>query len=152
MQFCLHLETYHSNLVISGTETWGIYLQCPFVHESVFFFFISHTFNSVDWFLTDYTIEVYSMCNETATKGFHFHIKNHMCGQSTIIYDYTVHAFLETLPQYTNQLMRLLSIYMLLRYYVKGKRFKMDKPFGFSVGNFSIVLKQYNILFSLRYC
>ena len=116
------------------------------------FFFISHTFNSVDWFLTDYTIEVYSMCNETATKGFHFHIKSHMCGQSTIIYDYTVHAFLETLPQYTNQLMRLLSIYMLLRYYVKGKRFKMDKPFGFSVGNFSIVLKRYNILFSLRYC
>lgn len=32
------------------------------------------------------------------------------------------------------------------------QEFKMDKPFGFSVGNVSIVLKQDNILFSLRYC
>lgn len=35
---------------------------------------------------------------------------------------------------------------------LEEQEFKMDKPFGFSVGNLSIVLKQYNILFSLRYC
>ena len=35
---------------------------------------------------------------------------------------------------------------------LEEQEFKMDKPFGFSVGNFSVVLKQYNILFSLRYC
>lgn len=35
---------------------------------------------------------------------------------------------------------------------LEEQEFKMDKPFGFSAGNFSIVLKQYNILFSLRYC
>lgn len=27
---------------------------------------------------------------------------------------------------------------------LEEQEFKMDKPFGFSVGNFSIVLKQYN--------
>lgn len=35
---------------------------------------------------------------------------------------------------------------------LEEQEFKMDKPFGFSVGNFSIVLKQYNTLFSMRYC
>lgn len=35
---------------------------------------------------------------------------------------------------------------------LEEQEFKMDKPFGFPVGNLSIVLKQYNILFSLRYC